>query len=165
MRYRLERAGQIYDVDVELSEGGYLLRGPDGSAELLKLVTRPDGSRRAITPWGELELRAARRGGEVWAHADGRRLSARVERARPNGSGSGSAGALGAVRAPMAGKVLRVFAELGQPLTAGQPVAVIEAMKMENELLAPLTGVVAEVCVTAPQTVEKGALLVRLSAS
>jgi acetyl-CoA/propionyl-CoA carboxylase, biotin carboxylase, biotin carboxyl carrier protein len=162
MKYRLETAGKTYDIDVELTSDGYLLRGPDGAAQRLKVVTRPDGSQRVITPWGELELSAARRAGEVWAHAGGRRLAARVERARPNGQSSANGAALGAVRAPMAGKVLRVFAEVGQALALGEPVVVIEAMKMENELVAPLDGVVAEVCVSAPQTVEKGALLVRI---
>ena len=62
----------------------------------------------------------------------------------------------------MAGKLLRVDAVLGARLKAGQAVAVIEAMKMENELLAPLDGVVVEVAATAPSTIEKGTLIARL---
>jgi biotin carboxyl carrier protein len=41
---------------------------------------------------------------------------------------------------------------------------VIEAMKMENELLAPLSGVVVEVAVTAPATIERGALILKVEA-
>jgi biotin carboxyl carrier protein len=46
---------------------------------------------------------------------------------------------------------------------AGQPLAVIEAMKMENELTAPLDGVIVEVGPAAPSTLDKGALIVKLA--
>jgi biotin carboxyl carrier protein len=107
---------------------------------------------------------SARRGAELWADLPGRRLAALVERARPSGAGSGGAGAAGAVRAPMAGKLLRLDVVLGQTVKAGQALAVIEAMKMENELVAPLDGVVVELGPAAPNAIEKGALVVRLEA-
>src|SRR6185436_19168395 len=95
MKYRLERKGNIQEIDVELTAQGLLLRGPDGSAELLQVYDRADGSQRAVTPWGEFELQSARRGAELWvdvAAADGsgatpQRLAARVERARPSSAG------------------------------------------------------------------------------
>jgi len=170
MKYRLERKGNIQEIDVELTAQGLLLRGPDGSAELLRVYDRADGSQRAVTPWGEFEMQSARRGAELWvdvAAADGsgatpQRLAARVERARPSSAGTASGVSAGAVLAPMAGKLLRVDAVLGARLKAGQAVAVIEAMKMENELLAPIDGVVVEVAATAPSTIEKGTLIARL---
>jgi biotin carboxyl carrier protein len=51
---------------------------------------------------------------------------------------------------------------VGQTVTAGQGVVVVEAMKMENELKAPADGVVASIVVQPGQTVEKGATLVTL---
>lgn len=162
MKYRLERGGVTYEIDVQPTDNGYVLRGPDGPPQTLRLVSRSDGSQLALTPWGELVLHAARRGPEVWAEHSGRRLSARVERIRPGAQGRDGNAALGAVRAPMTGKLLRVSVALGDVVPAGQPVAVIEAMKMENELLAPLAGTVVEVGASAPGTVEKGALIVRL---
>jgi len=170
MKYRLERNGSIHEIDVELTARGLVLRGPDGSAQLLRIHARADGSQRAVTPWGEFELQSARRGAELWVDVtatDGsarapRRLAARVERARPASAGTGNGASAGAVLAPMAGRLLRVDAVVGTRFKAGQAVAVIEAMKMENELLAPLDGVVVEVAVTAPSTIEKGALIVRL---
>ena len=162
MKYRLERAGKVLEIDVEPSEGGYVLRGPDGAPHLVQLQTRADGSRRAITPWGEIEVVSARRGAEVWADIPGRRLTARVERARPSSGSANNAGAAGAVRAPMAGKLLRLDARLGDTVKAGQTLAVIEAMKMENELLAPLAGVVVELGQAAPSAVEKSALIARI---
>jgi 3-methylcrotonyl-CoA carboxylase alpha subunit len=161
MKYRVERDGNSFEIDVMPSPDGYVLRGPDGEPQLVKLQTRADGSQRAITPWGELEIVSARRGGEVWAQVDGRPLSARVERARPAGA-AGNTGGAGTVRAPMAGKLLRLDVRVGDELKAGQAVAVIEAMKMENELVAPLDGVVIEVGPAPPCTLDKGALIVKL---
>ncbi|RYZ08943.1 MAG: biotin/lipoyl-binding protein [Myxococcales bacterium] len=164
MKYRLERAGTTYEVDVQEADGAYVLRAAGGEPMKIALTTRADGSRLAVTPWGDIVLHSARRGAELWADLPGRRLSARVERMRPSARGSESAATLGAVRAPMAGKLLRVSVAVGDVVEASQPLAVIEAMKMENELLAPIAGVVVEVGATAPSTVDKGALLVRLEA-
>ena len=50
----------------------------------------------------------------------------------------------------------------GEIRAAGQALAVIEAMKMENELVAPLDGVVVELGAAAPSAIEKGALLARI---
>lgn len=162
MKYRLERAGKVFEIDVEPTDAGYLLHGPDGKPQLIQLQTRADGSQHAITPWGELELTSARRGVEVWVDLPGQRLSARVEKARPASTGASSSGAAGAVRAPMAGKLLRLDVRVGDAVKAGQSLAVIEAMKMENELVAPLDGVVVELGQAAPGAVEKGALIARI---
>jgi biotin carboxyl carrier protein len=62
--------------------------------------------------------------------------------------------------APMPGRIVRVLAEPGQEVEAGQGLVVMEAMKMENELRAPRAGRVAEVHVSERQTVETGSLLV-----
>jgi biotin carboxyl carrier protein len=162
MKYRLERAGTTFEIDVQQTVDGYVLRGPDGLPQPIRLSSRADGSQLAITPWGDILLYSARRGAEVWAEFGGRRLSARVERSRPNALGGGNGAGLGAVRAPMAGKLLRLSVKVGDVVEASQPVAVIEAMKMENELLAPISGVVVEVGAQAPSAIEKGSLVVRL---
>jgi pyruvate carboxylase subunit B len=67
------------------------------------------------------------------------------------------------VRAPMPGLVVRVEVREGDPVRAEQGVVVLEAMKMENELTAPLAGTVSAVRVTQGQAVEKGAVLVEIS--
>lgn len=162
MKYRVERAGKVFEVDVDITNAGYMLRGPDGEPRMLQLATRADGSQRAITPWGEFELVSARRGAEVWADARGRRLAGSAERARPSAAGASNSAAAGALLAPMAGKLLRLDARLGDRVKAGQPLAVIEAMKMENELVAPLDGVVVELGPAAPSAIEKGALVARI---
>jgi biotin carboxyl carrier protein len=61
--------------------------------------------------------------------------------------------------APMPGKVVRVLVKAGDPVTARQPVVVVEAMKMENELRASRDGMVAEIHVREGMSVDAGALL------
>lgn len=61
--------------------------------------------------------------------------------------------------APMPGKVVRVLARRGTAVNARQPLVVIEAMKMENELRATGPGVVTELLVQEGQSVDAGALL------
>ena len=79
---------------------------------------------------------------------------------RTAGEAAGDAGG-GASRltAPMPGKVVRVLVAPGDRVEARQPLVVVEAMKMENELAAPRAGTVTEVPVTEGMSVEAGRLL------
>jgi biotin carboxyl carrier protein len=61
--------------------------------------------------------------------------------------------------APMPGKVVRIVVKAGDVVSARQPVVVVEAMKMENELRASRAGTVAEVHVREGMSVDAGALL------
>ena len=64
------------------------------------------------------------------------------------------------VVAPMPGKIVRVLVQTGDAVAAHQPLVVVEAMKMENELRAGRGGTVAEIRAREGQSVEAGALLV-----
>ena len=64
--------------------------------------------------------------------------------------------------APMPGVVLKILAEIGQPVTRGMPLLILEAMKMENEIQAPVDGTVDEIFVKPGDTVEGGAALVHI---
>ena len=66
----------------------------------------------------------------------------------------------GRVTAPMPGRVVRVLVAVGDKVTARQPVIVMEAMKMENELRAGKDGSVTQVLVQEGMAVDTGALLV-----
>lgn len=71
----------------------------------------------------------------------------------------GSAVAQGSLVAPMPGSVIRIGAEVGATVTAGQPLIWLEAMKMEHTISAPNDGVLAEINVQTGQQVEVGAVL------
>lgn len=62
--------------------------------------------------------------------------------------------------APMPGKVLQVLVQEGDAVEEGQPLLVLEAMKMENMIKSVVSGTVSEVPAVQGQAVEKGALLV-----
>jgi 3-methylcrotonyl-CoA carboxylase alpha subunit len=70
--------------------------------------------------------------------------------------GSGGDGG-GLVRAPMHGKVLAVLVEEGASVARGQRLAIIEAMKMEHTLTAPIDGTVSELSVAKDAQVAEGA--------
>ena len=69
-------------------------------------------------------------------------------------------GAGESVNAPMPGTILKVNVQNGQAVKEGDVLVVLEAMKMENEILAPKNGTVTQVLVSKGSTVDTGAPLV-----
>ena len=67
------------------------------------------------------------------------------------------------VAAPMPGNILKVNVTAGQAVKEGDVLLVLEAMKMENEIMAPKNGVVAQVLVSKGSTVDTGATMVVLN--
>jgi acetyl/propionyl-CoA carboxylase alpha subunit len=72
------------------------------------------------------------------------------------------AGLRGSLIAPMPGSIVRVLAEVGAEVQPGQALVVIEAMKMEHEVVAPTAGDVLEIHVSPGQQVDSGQPLLRL---
>ena len=75
------------------------------------------------------------------------------------------AGAQGGVKvnAPMPGKILGIKVSAGQAVKKGDVLLVLEAMKMENEIVAPQDGTVASVNTSVGEQVEAGAVLATLN--
>ena len=69
------------------------------------------------------------------------------------------AGAGTEVRSPMPGNILQVNVNPGETVKEGQQLMILEAMKMENEILAPCAGRIASLNVAKGSSVESGALL------
>jgi len=99
---------------------------------------------------------------EAWAVTiGGRRFEIEVvdpRRLSRRGRGPGQEGRQ-RVTAPMPGKVVRVLAAEGDAVEAGQGIAVIEAMKMQNEIKAPKAGRVAALSIREGATVAAGEVL------
>ena len=76
-----------------------------------------------------------------------------------------AAGAQGsvAVTAPMPGKILAVKASVGQAVKKGDVILVLEAMKMENDIVAPQDGTIATINAAAGDSVEAGAVIATLN--
>ena len=64
------------------------------------------------------------------------------------------------VKSPMPGNILKINVAQGQAVKEGDVLIVLEAMKMENEIVAPRTGSVAQIAVSKGQVVETGSPLV-----
>ena len=63
------------------------------------------------------------------------------------------------IKSPMPGAILKVNASQGQKVNEGDVLFILEAMKMENEIVASASGTVSQVLVTKGQTVETDAVL------
>ena len=76
-----------------------------------------------------------------------------------------AAGGAGSVKvsSPMPGKILAVKANVGDSVKKGQVILILEAMKMENEVVAPEDGTIASIDVTVGASVESGDTLATLN--
>jgi biotin carboxyl carrier protein len=66
------------------------------------------------------------------------------------------------IMAPMPGLVLQVMAKEGESVITGQPILILEAMKMENVIKASADGTIAKITVAKGAAVDKGQLLVKM---
>lgn len=100
---------------------------------------------------------------DVGAVASGHRSYVRVESERARAAKAATRGASGGsdklVKSPMPGRIIKVLVVEGDSVVAGQPLLVVEAMKMENEVKAKSAGVIAKIMVKVGDTVEGSAKL------
>ena len=75
---------------------------------------------------------------------------------------TGNAVAEGALKSPMPGKILDILVSEGDEVTKGQPVVILEAMKMENELKAAIDGTVSSISVEVGQSLEKNSPILEI---
>lgn len=69
----------------------------------------------------------------------------------------------GRVKAPIPGLITHLLVNVGDAVEAGQPIAYLEAMKMQNEIRAPFAGTVAAIHVATQQTVKRGEVLIEIA--
>ena len=150
-RYRVLVDGVAHDVDAaRVGNFGLSLVGLD-----------PGAGAHGVSR--EVLVAPATSRGELLVVLDGRVVAATVNgrRTRRGAADSGSdAAGEQTIVAPMPGRVVRILVAAGDEVAARQPVVVVEAMKMENELRSPKAGKVKEVAVTAGTSVEAGRRLV-----
>ncbi len=102
--------------------------------------------------------------GEV-LHVFGGDGATRITRVDPLARAGEGAAADGSLTAPMPGKVVSIAVKAGERVSRGQPLAVMEAMKMEHVIAAPHDGVVGEVLYAPGDQVAEGAELLRVDAA
>lgn len=133
MKYQVKVDGKIFEVEVEKVGGGYqsLTPGSLNAAGAFQPQAQPVQQQAQPAP------------------------APAPAPAAPAASGSG---ADGEVVSPMPGKILKVIADNGAHVEAGDVILILEAMKMENEIVAPIAGTVS-LSVSVGQTVDTDALL------
>jgi pyruvate carboxylase subunit B len=152
-RFRVRIGERTYEVEAAVAGGaaGGAGSGAGGSGALHSL--RLDGAHFevAVHPDGDGRWRVSSRRGAVEVEID----DPLTHLARETRGGA-AVHRQARVTAMMPGRVVALLAAEGAPVTAGQGVVVLEAMKMENEILADRDGVVQKIFVTAGQPVEGG---------
>jgi acetyl-CoA/propionyl-CoA carboxylase, biotin carboxylase, biotin carboxyl carrier protein len=141
-------------------EGDAAVADGSGAAERERITVEVGGKRlEVVLPAG---LGAAGRGGAVTG-AGGGKAARRQPSSRPRRGGGGSASAGGdALVSPMQGTIVKIVAENGQRVAAGDVVVVLEAMKMEQPLTAHKDGTVTGLAVQVGQTVSAGETICEL---
>ncbi len=159
---------------------------PSSGAEPVRvaLVAQEDGTLSATVDGRPVAVDAIRVGGQLSVRVDGEvvdltargslpdlavvaghlRGRALVESDRIRVAASPTRGSTqpNTIRSPMPGRVVRVGVEAGDAVRTGQTLVVLEAMKMENEVLAAHPGTVVEIHVSAGAAVEANAKLITL---
>ncbi|ANZ42880.1 acetyl/propionyl-CoA carboxylase subuit alpha [Lentzea guizhouensis] len=136
---------RINDVDVRVRGDEVVV----GAGEPVRARARREGGDLLV---GSRRYAIARDGDVLWLGHDGASW-ALTEAEFLVGASGGAAASGGPVKSPMPGTVLVVRARQGEDVTAGQALFVVEAMKMEHTVTAPVDGVLAEVNVQAGQQV------------
>jgi biotin carboxyl carrier protein len=156
--------GQSFAVGVVVrSDGSYAVK-VDETDVIVRPDAFPGGVRMLIGPL-VLETWRSKRPEVHVTSAAGSSVRAMVDVAtvgHPRGRSGASAPGDADVRSPMPGRVVTVRVASGDHVVANQPLIVIEAMKMENELRARVPGRVESVAVEAGDNVEKNTLLMRI---
>ena len=145
------------DADTWLAESGA------GAAEIR---LRDGGGTAEVEAGGQIErLRVARQGDALEIQSASGAWRVYVEPppdAATAGLGAHTAASAGSISAPLTGVVVKVHVQEGDAVRAGQPLVVLEAMKMEHTLSAPTHATVRRVRAAAGDLVQAGALLVEL---
>ena len=157
-KLRFGAAGSVAEVRVRgLASAAAEVAAGDGDPVPAAAELRPGpagGGADLLLSYGGRTVRYvyAAEGGTTWLGRDGQTWSLAAERPaplRPGGAGIADA----TVRSPMPGTVLAVHVTEGGQVTAGQPLLIVEAMKMEHVVTAPADGVVTELTARVGQQV------------
>lgn len=157
MKFSVEAGGETFEL--ELGGGGtslqYKVAGPNEVSGQASLVPVSPGLYSVLLGTESITVNLSKTEGQYEAASGGRRLFLsiadkrdRAERPRAD-AGSGPV----EVRAQMPGKIITLLVQPGTEVAAGQSLLVIEAMKMQNELKSPKSGIVSKLYVSEGETV------------
>jgi len=150
MRHELEVSGQQVELQLTRNGSGYLARFGDGQE--LRVAHWTPGH---LLLEDGTSVEYARGGESVFVLGEELKVRPAGEGSEGNGGGESD----GRVTAPMNGQVVKLLKPAGQSVARGEVILVLEAMKMENEVVAPVEGLLEAVHVGVGQTVSPGEML------
>jgi len=159
-RFDFRHADQPLTAHLSYRRNGLLLAVDGGEAQLLSWQPQADGATELR--WGSERLRA-----QVWPQGEALQVftpqgATRIDTVDPLAHAGETAAEGGRLTAPMPGKVLSFAVQAGDAVRQGQPLAVMEAMKMEHTITAPADGTVAELLYAPGDQVAEGSELLKL---
>ena len=160
-RYFVGVGAREVTVDVERLPDGTFRAHVAGEEKPRELAVLRGGPKAALLVEGQV-LEVFGSAGQKLTVGRARQRVTVAERPRSATRADAKGAVEGAIRAPMPGRVLKLLVAPGDAVARGAGVAIVEAMKMENELLAPRAGRVLRVHVGVGDTVERDAVLVEL---
>jgi biotin carboxyl carrier protein len=151
-------------MSLEGSTEGYILRLPHRSLKV-DAVILAEGSYSLLLDGSSFDVTVQRSLTHYSVTVNGVPFEVTLrdprQRGHRTGPGEDSAGPA-SVTAPMPGKLVTLLVSEGNLVKEGQGVAVVEAMKMQNELKAPKSGTVERLCVVEGQAVNSGEVLLTI---
>ena len=160
---------EVREAEVEFqTEAGKLMLEVEGRTLEADFHRLPDGEVYSLLVNGRsYEVRVVHAGGAIEVTHHGTTLPVEVRHPLEKFVQSSLRGACGAggetITAPMPGVVIAIRVAVGERVEPGQSVAIVEAMKMQNELMAQRGGVVSEIRVSERATVGAGQVLMKLA--
>jgi 3-methylcrotonyl-CoA carboxylase alpha subunit len=156
--------GRGFAVVAEHAGAGRWRIGMNGRTQEIAVAARGTEELRIIDGGAEETWRVTRYASHVTVERDGRRwVLGRILPSNTGRAGATVRGRAGEVRAPIPGVVARLLVRERDRVAARQPLAVLEAMKMEHIIEANVAGVVQRVAVTEGERVAEGAILIVLA--
>jgi glutaconyl-CoA/methylmalonyl-CoA decarboxylase subunit gamma len=153
-RVRIEVDGQVHEAEVEKRSDGTMRITVDGEPFQVQGVEASGADSRAIAVTMEGRTYQVARTDLEHVLVDGTPSTYRIDHVERSGAGA-EVGAAGlAIRPPMPGRIVRLGVAIGDLVHAGDIIAVLEAMKMQNEVTSPGTGVVRRIHVQEGDTVD-----------
>lgn len=158
---RLQVAGGVFDISWRATgHESFAVECGDWQANV-QLVSFERGCIRASIDGLQRMFRITEAGDQVFVQSH---LSSRVVMRSERYPRTHSASEHESAFAPMPGQVLRILVEVGQQISAGDPLVILEAMKMEQTLRAATDGTVEDVLVKQGDVVAPGDTLVKIAA-
>jgi len=152
MQYEFRIDGET--VEVTLAKNGDLWTLSENNASIL-----PDGRIRLESKEGTIFFaHSAKVKDTWWIHIGGHTFC--IDHVEPGAAEDDEGSGLSA---PMPGKVLQVLVEVGQIVEPGQPLMILEAMKMEHRIIASQEGTVSAINFSEGDQVQQGSALLELS--